>query len=243
MNTRIRWTAAERAAVVERATYVFHPEMRRLELMLKAHEHFDPSRRRTQFTSTELRELWVYCYEQRQLRRAASATAAKLEATTAPPPVPEPREDPKEGLGNLFERLVDAIADRVVQRLTRSPSPPGSTTPAFDPEEARRNLRERSQQSIVPATRPPGVLIIGLLEGQAQTISMEYMKRLSLSFRTTDAAKSHEVLNREYIVLMTKFISHSVQEKYRTALGTRLLCNGGLSELREILDRIVSPVV
>jgi hypothetical protein len=40
-----------------------------------------------------------------------------------------------------------------------------------------------------------------------------------------------------HTILMTKFINHSVQERYRKAQNLRL-CNGGVSELSVILKSI-----
>lgn len=237
---RIRWTTEERAALYKRAEHVYDGRMRRLDLMLKSCAHFPADRQRTEFGGKELKDLW----EQAHQNRVAKTIPWQAPITT-PPPAPEPREDPKASLGDLFEQLVDALTERVLERIERRP--PASVdapapVPGFDASEARRNARERAQQTLVHSDRRPGVLIVGLLADQMQSISLEYIGRLSLSFRDTDAAKREAVIHRDHTVLMTKFISHSVHEKYK---GVRQLhlCNGGLTDLRRHLDRIVPPVV
>jgi len=47
---------------------------------------------------------------------------------------------------------------------------------------------------------------------------------------------------RAHTVLMTKFINHSVQDKYRKAPKLHFV-NGGMGELGEVLDSIVPPVL
>jgi hypothetical protein len=214
--------------------------MRRLDLMLKSCAHFPADRQRTEFGGKELKDLWEHAHQNR-----VAKTIPWQAPITTPPPAPEPREDPKASLGDLFEQLVDALAERVLarieQRLPASEDAP-APVPEFDAAEARRNARERAQQTLIPSDRRPGVLIVGLLADQMQSISLEFMDRLSLSFRDTDAAKREAMIHRDHTVLMTKFISHSVHEKYK---GVRQLhlCNGGLTDLRRHLDRIVPPVV
>jgi hypothetical protein len=49
-------------------------------------------------------------------------------------------------------------------------------------------------------------------------------------------------LLRAHTVLMTKFINHSVQGKYRKAPRLHF-CNGGVTELRRVLEDIAQGVV
>lgn len=237
---RIRWTSEERLALYKRAEFVYDGRMRRLDLMLKSCAHFPADRQRTEFGGKELKDLWEHAHQSR-----VAKTIPWQAPITTPPPAPEPKEDPKVSLGDLFEQLVDALTERVLARLQpalRSSTDAPDPVPEFDAAEARRNARERALQTLVPSDRRPGVLIIGLLPDQMQSVSLEFMDRLSLSFRDTDAAKREAEIHRDHTVLMTKFISHSVFEKYKNAKQL-YLCNGGLSDLRRHLDRIVPPVV
>jgi hypothetical protein len=238
--SKIRWTTEERAALYKRAEFVYDGRMRRLDLMLKSCAHFPADRQRTQFGGKELKDLWEHAHQSRSVK-----THQQQAPISTPPPAEERKGDPKERLGDLFEQLVDALVDRVFARLEkRLPSSEDAPAPVpeFDAAEARRNTRERAQQTLIASDRRPGVLIIGLLADQMQSISLDYMDRLSLSFRDTDAAKREAAIHRDHTVLMTKFISHSVHEKYK---GVRqlYLCNGGMTDLRRHLDRIVPPVV
>lgn len=252
---RIVWTNAEKDAIFARMELVYrqNPNATRKAALREAQTVLSASR---WIVVTDQR---VFNYRDRievarqnAMRMLKKTPEKRIEPPApmlAPPPVPERNGDPKANLGAIFEALIDAIADRVVQRLapppqssTDAPAPEPQYEPQYDRIEARRNVRERENQSLVPLDRRPGVLIVGLLNDQAQSISLEYMDRLSLSYRSTDAAKREPVLRRDHTVLMVKFISHSVHEKYK-GVRALYLCNGGMTDLRKYLDSIASPVV
>jgi hypothetical protein len=155
----------------------------------------------------------------------------------APTPAPERKETPKGRLADILELLLDVVAESVAARVNRKileaiPEAPVAHRPKHDPQ---------------PIPHPtgialPGVLVIGLLPAQTYPIISMYGTRLDLTFMTAEDAVHRPKLVRAHTVLMTKFISHAVQDKYRKAPKLHFV-NGGTGVLAEVLDSIVPPVL
>jgi hypothetical protein len=155
----------------------------------------------------------------------------------APTPALEPKETPKGRLADILELLLDVVAESVAARVNRKileaiPEAPVAHRPKHDPQ---------------PIPHPtgialPGVLVIGLLPAQTYPIISMYGTRLDLTFMTAEDAVHRPKLVRAHTVLMTKFISHAVQDKYRKAPKLHFV-NGGTGVLAEVLDSIVPPVL
>jgi hypothetical protein len=155
----------------------------------------------------------------------------------APTPAPERRETPKGRLADILELLLDVVAESVAARVNRKileaiPEAPVAHRPKHDPQ---------------PIPHPtgvakPGVLVIGLLAGQAYAVISTWGTRLDLTFMTPEDAVHRPKLVRAHTILMTKFINHSVQDKYRKAPKLHFV-NGGMGELGEVLDSITPPVL
>jgi hypothetical protein len=64
-----------------------------------------------------------------------------------------------------------------------------------------------------------------------------YKPDLDYTFATAEQAVSHYTFNKDHTILMTKFINHSVQAKYRKHPNLHY-CNGGVSELKHMLQVI-----
>lgn len=155
----------------------------------------------------------------------------------APTPAPEPKETPKKRLADILELLLDVVAESVAAKVNRKileaiPEAPVAHRPKHDP------------QPIPHATgkAKPGVLVIGLLASQAYAVISTWGTRLDLTFMTPEDAVHRPKLVRAHTVLMTKFINHSVQDKYRKAAKLHFV-NGGMGELSEVLDSITPPVL
>jgi hypothetical protein len=155
----------------------------------------------------------------------------------APTPAPERKETPKGRLADILELLLDVVAESVAARVNRKileaiPEAPVAHRPKHDPQ---------------PIPHPtgvakPGVLVIGLLASQAYAVISTWGTRLDLTFMTPEDAVHRPKLVRAHTVLMTKFINHSVQDKYRKAPKLHFV-NGGIGELGEVLDSITPPVL
>jgi hypothetical protein len=155
----------------------------------------------------------------------------------APTPAPERDAIPKTRLTDILELLLDVVAESVAARVNRKileaiPEAPVAHRPKHDPQ---------------PIPHPtgvakPGVLVIGLLAGQAYAVISTWGTRLDLTFMTPEDAVHRPKLVRAHTILMTKFINHSVQDKYRKAPKLHFV-NGGMGELGEVLDSITPPVL
>jgi hypothetical protein len=156
-------------------------------------------------------------------------------ATYVPTPPPERNEGPTTRLLDILELFLDVIATRVAMRVADAIQT--GTPAAPEREHAKHNPLPLNESK---CTGLPGVLVIGLLPQQENTIRTVYGTRLDLCFMDVEEAKSLPVKRRAHTVLMTKFINHAVQEKYRQAPMLHF-CNGGTTDLAKILDKVCHP--
>lgn len=219
--TKIFWSQDEQEAVYAAMVELFHdnPIMRK-EVALTAAQNVLPYERRRKIHYSV-----VYRYKDLIDR-------ARTEAKNRPtPPTQEPitpaasAESPTDLLRTILDQLLDALADKVVERIQQRQESPPPPRPKHDP-------------SPISGPRPGklGVLVIGLLNQQAQTIIRSF-PNMEFTCLTPEQALSREPLRRSHTFLMTKFINHSVQEKYRKVEQLHL-CNGGVSELSAMLKSI-----
>ena len=90
--------------------------------------------------------------------------------------------------------------------------------------------------TIRPKPRRPTVLIVGLNGAQMEAIK-SYKPDIDYTFVGTEQALSMRALQRDHTILMTKFINHSVQGKYRKHPNLHFV-NGGVSDLKSTLHVI-----
>lgn len=147
----------------------------------------------------------------------------------APTPVPEPKETPKKRLVDILELLLDVVAESVAAKvqLKMVDTPPPVAPPKHNPQ---------------PIPHPtgyakPGVLVIGLIPAQAHYVSNLLADKLDLYFFTAEDAVHRPKIVRAHTVLMTKFISHAVQDKYRKSPKLHF-CNGSVAVLVSLLEKI-----
>lgn len=228
--TKIFWTPDEQAALYAEMVRQFKAEpLLRKEQVLEAAQLVLPKERRRKMHSSAV-------YRWRDLidkARAAARAESKVKQpmleppASAAPPAPQP-----DLLRAILEPLLEALAEKIVERIElKAADFGGGVQQAYA-------LRLKHDPSPPPNERVArtGVLVIGLLNQQAQTI-INLFPQLEITCLTTEEALKREPLRRSHTVLMTKFINHSVQDKYRKA-ETLHLCNGGVSELSAILKNI-----
>lgn len=243
--TRVVWTNDEKKAIFARMEEYFHahPNGLRKDALREAQSVLNSSR---WIVVTDQR---VFNYKDRIEIARANARKKKpaqivepLNGTLfgpapipTPPREPERKETPTERLVGVFEQLLDILADKVADRVYLkmldapvAAAPVAPHRPKHDP---------RPVPSHVSGVPRPGVLIIGLLPAQAHHVSQMYYNRLDMSFFTAEEAVTFPKLTRAHTVLMTKFINHSVQDKYRKCPMLHF-CNGGVAELTGILDKL-----
>lgn len=149
----------------------------------------------------------------------------------------------KSELGAALEHLIDLVVDRVVARVQSrlvtekaASAPAPVAVPSFDPALARANLAQRSALPTAEHRPRPGVLIIGLLGAQVIKV-IEAYPHLDITHMTGEEGNTRPALLRAHTILMTKFINHSVQGKYRKAPNLHF-CHGGVTELCRVLQDI-----
>jgi hypothetical protein len=239
---RIVWSHIEKGAVFAAMVEVFKqfPQLGRKEAVRRAQSVLKSHR---WVVVTDQR---VFNYKDRievarqkalqESKKAASAVVEPLNGTLfgpapilAPAPVLEPKETPKKRLADILELLLDVVAESVAARvqLKMVDTPPPEPQPKHNPQ---------------PIPHPtgyakPGVLVIGLIPAQAHYVSNLLADKLDLYFFTAEDAVHRPKIVRAHTVLMTKFISHAVQDKYRKSPKLHF-CNGSVAVLVSLLEKI-----
>lgn len=216
---KIFWSKDELDALKQEMIVILrkNPLLRKEQVIEEAQKIFPAGRRRKIYGSM------VYRFQD-------MVAAARKEATTEPqssplPPPVQPSVQP-DLLRAILEPLLELLADKVAERIQ------------IRAAETNRTIIKKHDPQTQSAERTArtGVLIVGLLNQQAQTI-INLFQDLEITCLTAEEALKREPLRRSHTILMTKFINHSVQDKYRKAQNLRL-CNGGVSELSAILKNI-----
>lgn len=150
----------------------------------------------------------------------------------APTPAPKAKEDPSGGLVEAFERLLDAIADRVADRVAERVL---LQLPQATP--ARTTMPAASVPNAPTRASRPGVWLLGVQPQMGHAMREKYGDRLDIDYLDSDEAAKRAPSPRAHIVMMTRFVSHVVQERWKKQ-GMLHYCNGGLSALETILDSL-----
>jgi hypothetical protein len=211
-------------------------------LLQNAQEEVIPYERRAKITDQK-----VFTYKNMINEARAKAEEHRVK-TSKPKPVaavlPEPTPEPVrklDTLGEVFELFIDALADRIMDKLAaRQPvEEPAPKVEQTQPILERGWLDAHLEKLTIrkpPVKKRPTVLVVGLNGCQMETIK-NYKPDLDYTFVTAEQALSHYTFNKDHTILMTKFINHSVQGKYRKHPNLHY-CNGGVSELKHMLQVI-----
>jgi hypothetical protein len=132
----------------------------------------------------------------------------------------------------VAEAAAERVAAKVADRLALQVQVETTTTSA--PFRPRHNPEPTAT---APKTNRPGVLILGLLNQSGEQLRREYGHRFDIQWYDSDDATTRSVHPMAHVVLMTKFVNHSIQERWKRA-GVLHYCNGGVSQLREIIDKL-----
>lgn len=249
--TRVVWTASEKELVFKRLEQIFadHPVKSRKEAFTLAQSTALTPDRWTKITD---QRVFNYKGQIEAAHRNGMAIRKKRDATReelvrqvaipAPTPAPERKESTTERLAGIFEQLLDVLADKIADRLRPGMSREELLEHVDRQFEAEFTKYPRPRHDPQPVSQPrqgrPGVLILGLLNQSGEQVRREFGDRLDIAWMDTDDAGKKSPHPMAHIILMTKFINHSVQERWRKRAGVLHYCNGGVSELRQMLDKL-----
>ena len=161
-----------------------------------------------------------------EIKRETLETAI---ATGIARPVFEAKRGTTERLAAVFDEILDILADKMADRLRQQmPSPEQNRT-------FTRVKHNPEPPPSAPREAKTGILVIGLLGDQIEALPIYPF--LDITFLGTEQALAKDTIRRADTILMTKFINHAVQEKYRKAPELHY-CNGGTTELAKLLMSI-----
>lgn len=236
---RIVWSRAEREIINHRLfeLYCIKGYLPRKYALSMAQEAL-PAERRVVITNQRVFN-YKMALEQAQTQAVRFNSRARTEKPEKPPepaapistpaPAPEARSDPTGRLAGVLEALLDAIADRVAERvLLQLPT----TVPAKAAQPATV-----SKSDIGSGKARPGVWLLGVQSAMGFQLRDKYRDRLDIDYLDSDEAARRSPSARAHIVMMTRFVSHSVQERWKK-YGRFHHCNGGLTALEGILDSL-----
>lgn len=228
---KIFWTKSERAQINQGLVEAFtgNLNLTRREALTRAQVALPYERRRRVTDQTAFHERKVIDAAQNEARRIVHT---KPEPVKAPEPV-------EMSLGELFEKLVDEITRRVTIEVRNALAQPSVIVErGYVEDRPTGNTAQRERLLNVKPLNPrkPTVLIIGLNGCQMSAVTGKYPD-IKFTFMTAEEAVSRNRCNADHTILMTKFINHSVQNKYRQVPNLHY-CNGGVSDLSTMMHVI-----
>jgi hypothetical protein len=239
MATRITWSKSEREALYSRMVEIaVEGRYTDARNVLRFAQEALPADRRRKVTDG-----MVFNYKA-MLAQAKSEAHTRLrdrkltEVALQQPAAPAPVEL---GLGELFEKLVAEVTRRVtaeVRAALDAEKPSVIVEHGYANSRPAGNARERLAMIDTPSqrVRKPVVLIIGLNGQQITSVKHTY-KDLDVICVSPEDALSRNPIRADFTILMTKFINHSAQNKYRQVPNLKY-CNGGVSELATVMYAI-----
>lgn len=232
MSTRIVWSTEEKAAHYERLVSLFkgNPGLNSKVAFREAQDVIAYDRHRKITDGT------VFTHKV-MLQKARAEAKQRL----APQPVaPEPvAAEPANPLLKIFDDLLDLLADRIAERLR----PQMTFTEVKEQVNAEFDTQFRRYKAEVTPAKPRklSVLIVGLNGCQMSVVTNKYAD-IKFTFMTGEEAVSRNRLSADHTILMTKFINHSAQGKYRAAPNLHY-CNGGVTDLSTLMHVIQKGAV
>ena len=222
---RIVWNHSEKSAIFAEMVEVLieEPNMHPRDVLARCQTVLPVNRRR------DVTYNMIFNYKGLVVKAEAEANR-KRPKRVKPEPTPVSVElGSSELLDKLMSKFAAMVADEILKKQPKS-------FHIQHPAPTRSGLQPAPKEVCEPKPETPGVLIIGL-NGHQMNITRTRFPRKDIMFLHVDDASSHAAIKRDHTILMTKFISHSIQDKYRHAPNLHY-CNGGLSELNTILNNI-----
>jgi len=239
--TRVVWTNIEKLALKECMVDIccVTPMMGNKDLLQHAQAEVLPYERRQKITD---QKVFTHKAMINEARASAEKRRSKVLKPVEPPKVepPPPIEPVAATIGDLFEQLLEAVVDRVMAKIeARRPAEVKFPDTVSEVAAARYEelfggpIEQLNKLTIRPKPKQPTVLVVGLNGCQMETIR-NYKPGIDFTFATAEQALSLRTMVKDHTILMTKFINHSVQGKYRKHPNLHY-CNGGVSDLKHLL--------
>jgi hypothetical protein len=249
--TRIVWTNFEKQLVSDSMVHFLadQPAMTNKQVFASGQLAL-PYERRGKVTDQRVFSHKARINEAREIAEKLRADRKKVVAAKPPEPPAEPPARKLDTLGEVFELFIDALADRILDKmiaarqqaeqlekpLTGNVSDVASNR--FD-ELFGNPMAALNKLTIRPKKRPTA-LVVGLNGAQIECVKRS-RPEVDFTFVTAEQALSHNTFHKDHTLLMTKFINHSVQSKYRKHPNMHY-CNGGVSELKTLLHGLFAKV-
>jgi len=253
---RIVWNNREKTALhqaMSEICYHINPKPSSKELLRMAQEECIEPDRRVTITDQKVfnYKALIASARQRALEHSRIKQAAAKPAPPPPPPEPPP---PAPGVERLttMDDFMWSMAHKIAVELfklqqleaqaldTKEVVPQKGAPPEIGKTELDKGFGTAWLKRLDEAVRirKRSVLIIGLNGCQMETIR-QYKPDLDYTFINSDDAISRYTVHKDHTILMTKFINHSVQNKYRKHPNLHY-CNGGVGDLKTLLQGIFS---
>lgn len=243
---KVVWTKEERATVQNALVAWFStaPYSDRKEALRQAQAALPHDRRR------KITDQVVFAMKDKIHEAQERGVAYHEELKKMPRVTVEPEIQVRPSIGALFEDLVVAIAEAVLEKIEGRFTAGATATPEHNAAMARANSVLREAMNSAAASLHPNKqrwLIVGLIEPQFRVVDQQLRKirEIELKYLTAEEAKNRPALDADHVVLMTKFINHAVQDKYRSTRARVHYCNGGTSAacdmvLNHVYDRKIT---
>lgn len=254
---RVVWKNTEKRTVFDNMVYhlVSNPTLSNKQVLQQG-QSILPYERRGKVTDQRAFTFKAMINEARaaadKIREEKQMAARAAAAKPPEPPAPEPRK--LDTLGEVFELFIDALADRIIDKMIKAKEQHEQRIEPVEPERKHDDLLDaaffggRLMEQLkglsirTPArVKRPTVLVIGLNGHQMECIKQS-RSDLDFTFMTGEQALSNYTVNKDHTILMTKFINHSAQAKYRKHPNLHY-CNGGVSDLKHMLNVVFSKEV
>lgn len=228
--TRVVWTKQEQKIIYREMVNLFiqNPDLITVEVLARCQIPLPEERRRN--VSYNM----VFNYKNRVIKAENEAKKIRLQKTEDVPKVVEQVET--SNLHSLIDQLIKQFAKAVADEILKTQPAQFYLTGKTEDKNPVKVKIIPSEKSQEPKIEKPTILIIGLNGHQTSIVRSRFPNK-DIMFLGADEAKSQCFVDRQHTILMTKFISHSIQTKYRHASDLKY-CNGGVTELGSIITNI-----
>lgn len=129
---------------------------------------------------------------------------------------------------------IEATVRRSVVELLGAPANEPSK-PDFRADAAAEAAAEAAADAVVAKARGPRVDVVGLLNGQVDVVRRAVGDSFSLRFLTADEGLRQD-LTAPIVIVVKKFVNHSIDARVKKAGATLVYANGGPESVLKILQ-------